>query len=250
MDTIELLKEYLEYLFTGNRQRAKLLIDDLSMRGYRADKLLLEIIWPAMEQVEKLSRQGQVPKLIEQIAVRINRMMADQLQRGLIHSSKKNESVIITTGKSESSDLGGQILADLFEKEGWTVWFIGSDVPDDELVKFADQNNPSMLLLYGTLAKELPTTRRLIALFREIGICEDMQIMACGGVFDRVPDLIPELRVDLFAKNALEALDMAYDKPERAPVFGRLDEGRRRKIKRKKELTGVNQIRQELETAV
>lgn len=77
------------------------------------------------------------------------------------------------------------MTADLFEGEGWSVWFLGSGVPNDEILEMLGKVKPDVLCIYGTQATGVPNVRRLIETTREIGAYEQMQILVTGGVFNR-----------------------------------------------------------------
>ncbi len=237
MTFAELFKQYLEHLFAGKRCGARELMFNTLDRGVCANKLLLKTIWPAMEQVDKLYRANQISLLMEHMATRINRMIADQLQAHLARKPKSGKRMVVICGDSEPADLGAQITADLFGAEGWSVWFLGSGVPNDEILQFIGKIKPDILCIYGASPEGVPNIRKLIALIREIGVCEEMQVLAAGGVFNRAEGLAEEVNADLFAADACQALRTVAEHPVRVPKPDVPEPGRRRKRKRKTAVT-------------
>ena len=229
MMAAELFKQYLEHLFIGKRCEARELIFGAMDRGITSSKLLKQIIWPAMEQVDKLYRQNEISRITEHMATRINRMIADQLHSFLARRPKTGRRVIIVCGAGEVEELGAQMTADLFEADGWSVWFLGSGVPNDEILQFAGKIKPDVLLIHGTKPEGVPAVRKLIALFREVGSCPDMQILVMGGVFNRADGLAEEVKADLFSANVQEALRAVAEHPVRIPRPDVPEPGRRRK---------------------
>jgi len=232
MTMAELLTQYLEHVFSGRRAEAREVLVGAQDRGTPAAKLLKTVIWPAMEQAEKLYRADQISLLAEHMATRINRMMADQLQGYLRREPKSGRRMVVTCGDGEVEELGAQITADLFEAQGWSVWFLGSGVPNDEILEFIGRIRPDVLCVYGEKAAGVPNIRRLIDLIRDVGVCEEMQILAAGGVFSRAEGLAEEIRADLYARNVQEALKTVQDHPVRIPRPDMPQPGRRRKRKR------------------
>jgi len=202
-------------------------------RGISASKLLRKVIWPAMEQVERLYRDNHISRVVEHIATRINRMLADQLQAFLARKPKNGRRMIVLCGDGETEELGAQITADLFEGAGWSIWFLGSGVPNDEVLQLVGRVTPDILCIYGTEPAGVPNVRRLIDLIREVGVCEEMQILVTGGVFNRAEGLADEIRADLFAPDVLQAMKVVEDHPVRIPKPDVPEPGRRRKRKRK-----------------
>ena len=233
MTTADLFKQYLEHLFAGKRCEARELLFAAQDRGTTASKLLQRIIWPAMEQIEKLYRADQIPRILEQMATRINRMLADQLHAFIARRPKSGKRMVVICGEGEPQELGAQIIADLFEGQGWTVWFLGAGVPNDEILQFAGKVEPDILCIYGTQAAGIPNTRRLIELIRGVGVCEEMQVLVAGGVFNRAEGLADEIKADLCAPDSVVALRIVAEHPVRIPKPDVPEPGRRRKRKHK-----------------
>ncbi len=232
MTMAELFKQYLEHLFAGKRCQARELIFSAHDRGITASKLLKMVIWPAMEQVDKLYRGEHISRIIEQMATRINRMIADQLGGLLARKPKTGQRMVLVCGEGEIEELGAQITADLFEAEGWSMWFLGPKVPNDEILEFLGQVKADILCIYGAGPVNVPSIRHLIALIREVGVCPEMQVLVSGGVFNRAEGLAEEVKADLFAANAAEALEIVKAHPVRVPLPDVPEPGRRRKRKR------------------
>jgi methanogenic corrinoid protein MtbC1 len=229
MEIADTFAQYLEHLFAGKRCQARELIRATLDRGVCARKLLQVVIWPAMEQIQHLYHQGRINRLMEHMATRINRMIADQLQGHMGRDPKNGLRLLVTCGDGEVEELGAQITADLFEATGWSVWFIGSGVPNDEVMEMLAQIKPDVLCVYGTQPSGVPNVRKLIELVREIGAYEQMQILVTGGVFNRAEGLDEEIRADLYAPDARRALNIVQEHPVRIPRPDVPQPGRRRK---------------------
>jgi len=232
MSMPELFKQYLEHLFAGKRCQARELILAAQDRGIPACKLLKMIIWPAMEQVDSLFRRNHINLIMEHVATRINRMVADQLQGMLARAPKSGRRMVIVCGEGEGEELGAQITADLFEAMGWSLWFLGSGVPNDEILQFVGKITPDVLCMCGTKPAGVPNTRRLIELIRDVGVCPEMQVLIMGGVFNRAEGLAEEVKADLFTTTVGEAIQVVADHPVRVPKPDVPEPGRRRKRKR------------------
>ncbi len=233
MTTAEIFRQYVDHLFAGRRCEAREVIMAAQDRGVPASKLLKNIIWKAMEQIEKLYRENQISTLAEHMATRINRMLADQLHALLARKPKNGKRIVICCGDGENEELGAQMVADLFEAGGWSVWFIGSGVAKDEILQFAGKLNPDILCLYGAKPSAVPGIRNLIETIREVGVCEEMQVLVTGGVFNRAEGLCDEVNADLFAPDVSKAIKVVEEHPIRVPKADVPEPGRRRKRKKK-----------------
>ena len=231
MTMAELFKQYLEHLFNGKRCEAREMIFAAHDRSITAAKLLKYVLWPAMEQIDKLYRNDDISRITQQTATRINRMIADQLCGFLARKPKSGKRMVLVCGEGEIEELGAQITADLFEAEGWSVWFIGCNVPNDEILGFVGKIKPDILCIYGANPASVPSIRNLVSLIREVGVCSDMQVLLSGGVFSRAEGLSDEIKADLFAHDIKEALCVVEEHPVRLPIPDMPEPGRRRKKK-------------------
>jgi len=204
----ELFTDYLGHLFGGRRSEARDLMFRAQDKGMAAEDILIKIVWPAMGQIQELYRADAIPLITEHMATRINRQVADQMQRLLRHDMKSGRRMIVMCGEGESEELGAQILVDLLEGIGWQMWFLGAGVPNDEVLEFLSQAKPDVLCVYGTQPTSVPGVRRLIDLVHEVGVCPNMKVLASGGVFNRAEGLAEEIGADLFAENIVQAIDV------------------------------------------
>ncbi len=232
MEIIEVFKQYLEHLFAGKRCEAREVMMAAEDRGVSARTLVLNVVWPAMEQIEKLYADGQIDRITEHMATRINRMIADQMQGFMARKPKNGRRIVIVCGEGESSELGAQIMADLFEVDGYHVWFLGAGVPEDEILQLVGRLDPDVLLTHGASPKGVPGIRRLVDTIRDINAVPNMQILVSGGVFNRAEGLAEEIRADLFGHSARETLRLVEEHPIRIPQPDVPQPGRRRKRKR------------------
>ncbi len=212
-----LMDQYMENLLEGNRKQCRELVWHALERGTKAESLYLDLMWPAMEQVQRLYREDRINVATEHMATRINRALADQVQRNLDAPASNGNRIVITCAEGESEELGAQMCADLFEAAGWQVYFVGAGVPNDEILSLAGQVRPEILMVYGMTPPGVPGVRALIDLVRDVGVNPTMNILVTGGVFNRAPELWKEINADLFAESAKSALKVAARAEPRVP---------------------------------
>jgi methanogenic corrinoid protein MtbC1 len=211
------LSHYLEPLLTGNRQACRQAIADALEKQMPAHVLLREVVWRSMEHVDRLYRQDRINAAAEHMAVRINRCVATQLQTRIQQSPPNGRRVLLACADGEMEEVGGQVLADLFEARGWEVYLIGGGVPNDEILSLVGQLRPEILVICGTKPQDAPGIRALIDLIRNVGANPTMNVLVSGGVFNRADGLWKEVNADLFARTPEEAIDVAENAEPRKP---------------------------------
>lgn len=212
-----LLQQYMEPLMTGRRAACRQLVQDAVASGFEPRALYQQLIWPAMAYVDEAYRDDRISTVTQNMATCINRIVADQLQQHLPSQASNGRRILITCARGEQEEIGGQMCADLFEADGWEVTFVGGGVPHDEVVTLIGQLRPEMMLIFGSKPQDTPDVRALIDRIREIDACPTMNIMVSGGVFTRADGLWKEVKADLLAETAVEALDIAGRAQARTP---------------------------------
>lgn len=209
MITESVLEHYLAPLLRGDRRACQAVIEETLQTGVPANSVYLHIIWPIMVEIEKLLHADKINLTQEHLATRINRTIVDQLQNKLPRRPSRSKKIVICCAQDELQELGAQMLADLFESDGWEVRFIGGGLTNDDVLTFINECAPDILLIYGTAPKQAPEIRRLTDTIRAINAWPNMRIMVSGGLFNRAEGLWEEIGADLFAKTAIEAVQMA-----------------------------------------
>lgn len=217
MPSSPLLEQYMPSLLSGDRRVCRKLVQDHAAEADDPSKLYYDLLWPAMERVDKLFRSDRINSLAENMATRINRSIADQLQLRLPQGEPNGKRVVIVSAPGEPEELGAQMCADLFESRGWDVYFVGGGIPNDEILTVVGQLRCDLLLIFGTQPAGVPSVRKLIDLIRTIGVNPTMNIMVSGSVYNRADGLWREVNADLFAKTAKMALRMAETAKPRTP---------------------------------
>ncbi len=225
----ETVARYLEVLLRGDRGLSRSVIEETLQTGATTNLVYMEVIWPAMVEIEGLLRAERITPAQEHLATRINRTIVDQLQNKLPRRPARSKKITVCCAPEELQELGGQIIADLFESDGWEVRFLGGGLSNDDLLTFVHEYAPDIFLIYGTSPRQAPLVRQLIDRIREVNAHPDMQIMVSGGLFNRAEGLWQEIGADAFAATAEQALEIASGAVPIEPISRTIN---RRKRKR------------------
>ena len=204
-----ILERYLDSLLLGDRNRCRAVIEETLQSGTPANSVYVDVIWPIMTEMEQLLRSDTITPTQEHLGTRINRTIVDQLQNKLPRRPSKNKKIAVCCAPNELQELGAQMMADLFESDGWKVRFLGGGLTKDDILSFVNEYAPDILLIYGTRPKQAPEIRQLIDIIKDVNAWPHMRIMLSGGVFNRAEGLWEEIGADLFAATAIEALRVA-----------------------------------------
>ncbi len=208
------LAKYLKHLLLGDRFACRRVIEEVMQSGVPANSVYLNVIWPIMIEIERLSREDRITPTQEHLATRINRTIVDQLQNKLPKRENKDKKVTICCAQAELQELGAQMIADLFESDGWEVRFLGGGLSNDDIYAFINNYGPDLLVIYGSTPQQAPSVRLLIDTIKAVNAWPDMRIMVSGGLFARAEGLWEEIGADAFATTPAQALERACKDPD------------------------------------
>ena len=225
----DILARYLEPLLRGDKKACQAVIEETLQSGVPTNAVYVNIIWPIMLEIERLLRRDKITAAQEHLATRINRTIVGQLQNKLPRKPHKNKKIAISSARDDLQELGAQMIADLFESDGWEVRFLGGGLTNDDIFAFVNEYAPNILLVYGTPPKKAPGVRLLIDTIKAVNAWPHMRIMVSGGVFSRADGLWEEIGADLFAVTPLEAVQIASSDSQPAPYDRRTIKRRRKR---------------------
>jgi methanogenic corrinoid protein MtbC1 len=238
------LEKYLDALLSGDRSRSRSVVEETLQSGVTAHNVYLDLIWPVMVEIENLSREDRITTVQEHLATRINHTIVDQLQNKLPRRQGRERKVAICCAQDQLQELGAQMMADLFESDGWEVRFLGGGLNNEEILSYVNEYAPNLLIIYGARAQQAPDIRNLIDTIRGINAWPDMRIMLSGGLFNRAEGLWEEIGADMFAENPAKALEVAMSNQKFNP------ENRTVKRKKRSQETSEETNLQPVETAI
>ncbi len=232
-------RAYIEHLLAGNRRACRMIIHQALEQGGKPAELYESLLWPAMAHVEKLWKQDRINRATEQLATRINRMIADQLQGMLDVAPTCGKKALLMCAPHEPEELGAQMICDVLESRGWEVYFLGGGVPDDEVLMLVGLHRPDVLIVYGTRPEDTPAIRNLIDNIRQVDPCPEMNVMLTGGIFARTDGLWNEIKADLFAANLPDTIEVVCTAEPRDPQAKASGIRRRRRRRPVMEVVGA-----------
>lgn len=230
-----ILERFFTSLISGDRQTARNIVHELIDADCPAEKISSHLFWPTLDQIDSLHREDQLSDLAYNYATRLLQTLVDQMQMRLEHSGQtRDKTIILVSGPAASEQLAGQMAADLLEADGYTVFFAGGEVANDEIVAQIGQKNADMLVVFGAAASTVPYTRLLIDRLHDTGVCPKLQIVVGAGVFNRADGLAEEIGADLWASDPTELLQRVNDQPETRMDSEQRTVGRRRRTSGKR----------------
>ncbi|MEZ6189951.1 MAG: cobalamin-dependent protein [Phycisphaerales bacterium] len=224
-----LQERFFTSLISGDRVTARSIVDEALGADTPAAVVLSHLFWPTLDQFQNLHRNDQLSPLAYNYATRLLRQLVDQMQMRLEQSSRRGIKVLIVSGAEQSEELAAQMAADLLEADGYTVFYAGGGIANDEVVEQLTELKADKLVIFGAVSSTVPETRLLIDRMQEIGANKDVQVIVGGGVFNRAEGLAEEIGADLWANDPTELVEQMQENPERRMTSDQRTVGRKRR---------------------
>jgi methanogenic corrinoid protein MtbC1 len=197
-----LTKRYLAAVLDGDRQAAvRLVLDEGVGAGHSVADLYLQVIQPAQREIGCLWAENRLTVAEEHLATGISQLVLAHLYPSLPREPSNGKSVLIGCVAGELHEMGARVAADFFEMAGFTVRYLGANVPTESLVAMAREQPPDLVLLSATMTFHIPALREAVARLREA--LGQRSILAVGGqVLAWAPDLPAQLGIELAGGDA------------------------------------------------
>jgi methanogenic corrinoid protein MtbC1 len=223
------IERLFQCLIAGDRENARDIIDEVEQDGVSAEELTQRMLWPALEMVNSLFRADQLTTLAHHYAIRLLRLLVDQVQSRYTQQPRNGRRILMFSGVTEGDELCGLMVANLTEAAGYEVFFAGGGIANDEILAAVGEQRPDVLLMFASSPCDAPNIRVLIDTIREVGACPDMQIVVGGGVFNRAEGLAEEIGADLWAKEPFELIEKLHAQRDRRAAPEQRTVGRNRR---------------------
>lgn len=173
--------DYLQSLLSGNHSSCHTLVrqvldSDLSIRD-----IYVHLFQRSLYEVGELWEKNKISVATEHLATAITERMMAEAYPYLFSQSHKDKSAVVACPTEEHHQIGAQMVADIFELNGWNGYFLGSNTPQNDLLKMIDEKNPDVLALSMSLSFHLP---RLLEVISEVsGLYPDLPVWVGGQAF-------------------------------------------------------------------
>ncbi|MCF7920373.1 MAG: cobalamin-dependent protein [Candidatus Cloacimonetes bacterium] len=141
----EIFTSFQKDLLAGDRRQCSMLVEKLLSGKIDVRDLYLNLFQRAMYNIGRLWEYNKISVAVEHLATSITLQMLNLVYPVLFSAEKKNKSAVIACVANEYHQLGSQMVSDIFELNGWNGYYLGSNTPLDDLLKYVDTKKPDIL---------------------------------------------------------------------------------------------------------
>ena len=182
---------YLAALLDGDRARCAAIVEELRAADVGLRDLYVHLFQRALYEVGDLWEHQRISVAVEHLATAITERLLTLVHAQVFSGPSRERSIIIACVGSEYHQLGGRMVADLCELQGWRGYFLGAATPVPDLLQMIEEHRPDMvglsLSIYFNMAALLDALDAVTAAYPELPILVGGQAFRWAGLPGAVP---------------------------------------------------------------
>ena len=180
------MHQLVEAMANMKEDEALKIVDDLLAKGEDPQKVL-DLSSEAMQVVGERYQDGTyfLPELI--MSGEMVRKVGEILKPKLAAKSggsKKLGTVVLGTVRGDIHDIGKDIVGFMLEVNGFEVYDLGIDQPEEKFVAAVKEHKPQVLALSGFLSVAFDSMKSTIEEVEAAGLRKDLKVIIGGGQMD------------------------------------------------------------------
>ena len=191
----------------GNRNGIAALTREALAAGEVPQSLLNDVLLPAINEVGELFDKGKyfLPQLIASAEAMKNAIQVLEPLLMQDADSKNMPVVVIATVEGDIHDIGKNLVTLMLKNYGFQVIDLGKDVPAEEIILAAKENNAQIIALSALMTTTMQRMREVIDLAKKERL--NAKVMIGGAVITQ--DYADEIGADGYSRDAAEAVRVA-----------------------------------------
>ncbi|MGE5457962.1 MAG: B12-binding domain-containing protein [Methanococcaceae archaeon] len=159
-------KDFLVALLSGKRLDCSRAAREYFSRGHDIKDLYENVIKKSLYIIGKLWELNKITVAAEHMAASFTEAILNEFYGEIISDKRLGKKVLAGCVENEFHQIGIKMIGDIFEMNGWDTYFLGANVPADDLVLFAKINRPDIIALSLSIYSNLASLEKMIMKIR------------------------------------------------------------------------------------
>lgn len=202
-------RDYLKALLAGNRPAAQDIVLNMMRREVSLIDIGVSVIQPAMYEIGSLWERNLITVAQEHMATAITQNAMARAFAETRFAEPLERKALFACVPGNNHSLGLRMVSDAFEVSGWTIQYLGADVPATDLIVQINHWKPELVALSLSLPGHIKIARSIVGKLRsELG--QRCPAVLVGGLATNQADkLWKAVDADFWAANVRDALKEA-----------------------------------------
>lgn len=185
MITADIYQKYLFHLLKGDRQVCARMVQDLLDQGIDIKVLYADLFQKSLYEVGRMWELNQISVAREHLVTAITEgllnLVYPRLFENTVSDVQQNKKVVISCAANEFHQVGGKMVADIFELNGWDSHFLGASTPVDQMMAYIQEESPDLVGLSVSVYFNMPALKNGVEAIRSN--FRNLDIMVGGQAF-------------------------------------------------------------------
>ena len=162
----DLYQDFLKALLAGKRRQCRDMVQGLLDANIKLKVLFTDLFQRSMYQVGELWENNRITVANEHLATSITESLLNLVYPALFATEHTGKKAVISCSANEFHQIGGKMVADIFELNGWDSHFLGANLPSEDMVQYIQEVQPDVVGLSLSIIANLDHLKRGIEVVR------------------------------------------------------------------------------------
>jgi methanogenic corrinoid protein MtbC1 len=201
-------KAYLDALLLSNTRQAYAVIEEARKQGVPILDIYEDILKVVMHEVGRLWHQSKLTVDKEHYCSSVTQTVMSRFYDELFSQPRHQRTLICCAVGSELHEIGGRMLSDLFEYDGWDTYYLGAAVPEKALLHAIAEYQPDMIALSVTMPQHLRECESMARAVKDQ--YPDVKIAVGGRAFEMTTRIWEKWPIDFYSDTAAELIEWSH----------------------------------------
>ncbi|MCX8028279.1 MAG: cobalamin-dependent protein [Thermodesulfovibrionales bacterium] len=155
-------KKYMSYLLQGDRHTCHDILKECLDKGTDIKTIYLDLFQRSLYEIGRLWEYNRISVAVEHVATSITEGLMSVLYPLIFSYEKINKSAVISCTANEFHQIGGRMVADIFEINAWNGFFLGANTPMNDLLRYIEEKKPQIVGLSLSIYLNLPNLLKIL----------------------------------------------------------------------------------------
>ena len=204
-----LRKKYFDFVLSGDKDLATKLILDAARNKFSVKDIYFYVLERSLKEVGRLWEMNIMDISQEHYFSNVTQQIMSQLYPYINTKEKNGYSCVSLSVNGDFHNIGVRMVTDLLEAEGWKTYYLGSNIPTQNVIKAVKDRKANMLVISATMAFNLDSVSNLIKAVHSAKECKNVKIIVGGRAFNIDEHLWKTVGADGYASTAEETVKIA-----------------------------------------
>ncbi|MBI2680345.1 MAG: cobalamin B12-binding domain-containing protein [Candidatus Solibacter usitatus] len=193
-DRLELTRKvFIAAILAGNRHAALNIVEEALRDGHSHLDIYVGVFTESLRRVGELWELNKISVAQEHMATAITQYAIAAIYPRMVPAAGHRGNMVVTGVAGELHQVGANLVADAMEAHGWTVRFLGTNLPHSSILAAVEEISADMLCISTTIVANLPSVVDLVETVRHKLKESTPKIVLGGAAYRRSSQFAAEL---------------------------------------------------------